>query len=111
MPGFPLEFTPAKAGAGMTEHLRDGLTLAYLEGNMSQRYFSNQRRIKMKFPKKCIIALSLFVSFASFAYMASPAFAADAKVVAKEGAVLSDDQVQQMNYLLDGVLTPLPKAN
>ena len=40
-----------------------------------------------------------------------PMLTQDAKVVAKEGAVLSDDQVQQMNYLLDGVLTPLPKAN
>jgi basic membrane lipoprotein Med (substrate-binding protein (PBP1-ABC) superfamily) len=40
-----------------------------------------------------------------------PLMTQDAKLIAKEGVVLSDDQVQQMNYLLDGVITPLPKVN
>lgn len=40
-----------------------------------------------------------------------PLLTQDAKLVAKEGAVLTDEQVQQMNYLLEGVLSPLPKSN
>ena len=40
-----------------------------------------------------------------------PLWTQDAKKIIKEGGVLTDGQVQQMNYLLDGVTTPLPMGH
>jgi simple sugar transport system substrate-binding protein len=40
-----------------------------------------------------------------------PLWTQDAKKIIKEGDVLTDGQVQQMNYLLDGVTTPLPMGH
>ena len=40
-----------------------------------------------------------------------PLLTQDAKLVAKQGVVLTDEQVQQMNYLLEGVVSALPKSN